>query len=875
MKRLRRSWLRATNFVMRKRDDERLLEEVECHIEMETEAHLRMGLPSAEARRQAKLSFGSIEAKRERFHEEQGLPVIENLLLDYRSGLQALRFSSILSLVAMLTLALVIAVNVFVFSVGRALLTSPLVISRPDRVYQLRPSAWESWKLLTTSLPVLMDLRQRNHTFVDLGGVNGYSHGVMEWAGKSFPVRGDEVTGNYFTLLGVPAQLGLNFSLASPDVSTIILSNDLWCSAFNANLDVIGKTVLLGRHPYRIVGVAPPDFHGTERLLWPDYWTRLQGSLGAADAAQRSAVSLTILGRLKDDSSSQAAVADLNTISRQLSLEHPETDRATSFRLVEPGLFGDMRKVVWDVLLEVALFAGVVQLAGIANLSCLLTTRFARRSREMGFRLALGSTFARLAQQFTIENAILCSVGGGLGTLLALALLTGAGRVNSPFGKIHAPLHETALILGLLFTGTSFVLLTVPVLLYLCQEKLHRSKRPALGFEVIVQESKLRDFLLIGQIALCTLLAAASVTSVARVVALRNMHLGFDPNGVFVATFDPNDASAKDMNSGTEPRVLLAGISQAPEVTAAGEISRLPMTGGLRGVPVFRQDAQSHVLADAIASPYVFSISPGYLHAAKTSLLSGRDVLWSDDARHARVAIVNSAFARQVWGQDDVVGRFFQFEGRATTVVGIVEDGKYHDLGEEHHPVVYLSLGQQAPESFALVLRTQESTERSRRSLADTLRRVAPEENFLVQEWSETLRLDLFPSQVEAFALGVTGAIAALLSMTGIAGAVAYNVDIKTKELAIRMALGARRPHLLVVASGKPLGLLIIGVVFGCILSSWVERILAPDLQRSLLSTPQVLLISALAIFTSGVSASAYPTWKVTRLEPSEVIRQE
>ncbi len=875
MKRIRRFWLRARNVVMRKRDDGRLREEAEWHIEMETEANLRAGLPPGEALRQAKLNFGSIEATRERFHEEEGIPVIENLLLGYRSGLQALRFYPIFSLVAMLTLTLVIAVNVFVFSVGRVLLTSSLGISRPDRVYQLRPTAWESWKLLTTSSPVLMDLRQWNHTFVDLAGVNGYSHGVMDWAGKSFPVRGDEVTGNYFTLLGIRAQLGSTCSSASPNVSTIVLSNELWHSAFRADPDVIGKTLLMGKHTYKLLGVAPPDFHGTERLFWPDYWTCFPLLQANAAATQRQGVSLTVLGRLRDDSSRQAAEADLDTMSRQLALAHPETDRAASFRLVEPGLFGDMRKVVWSVLLEVALFACVVQLAGVANLSCLLTARFAHRGREMGFRLALGSTFARLAQQFTIENAILCGVGGGAGTLLALALLMGAGKVDSPFGRIHAPLHATALVLGLLFTAASLVLLTVPILPYLYREKLHRSKPHGLGFEVTVQESKLRDLLLIGQITLCTLLVAASVISVSRVLALRNTHLGFDPNGAFVATFEPSEASGENVNAAIEPRVLLAGISQAPEVSAAGEISRLPMAGGLRGIPVFREDAKSHVLTEAISSPYVFSISPGYLYAAKTSLISGRDVVWSDDAGNTRGAIVNSSFARQVWGQDDVLGRAFQLEGRTTRVVGIVKDGKYHELDEQHHPVVYLALAQHAPESYALILRTRQSSERSRVNLSTTLHSLAPTQNVLIENWADTLRLGLFPSQVEAFALSVTGAIAALLAMTGVAGTVAYNVDIKTKELAIRIALGARRAHLVRVASGRSLALLLIGVVFGSLLSFWAEHLLASNFQQSLLSMPQLLLISAFAILTAGVSASAYPIWKVTRLEPSEVIRQE
>ncbi len=871
MKGLWRLWKRLGNVVLGRRNDERLLEETDWHVEMETEANLRMGLPPVEAHRQARLSFGSLEATRERIHEEEGLPAIENLLLDYRTGLQALRFSPVFSAVALLNLTLLIAVNVFVFSVGRVLLTGSMGIAQPEHVYQLRPKTWENWKLLTTSLPVLMDLRQRNHTFVDLAGVNGYSRGLMNWSGKVFQAHGEEVTGNYFSLLGVPTQLGSSFSLGAADASTIVLSDDLWRSEFGRDPHVVGKAVLLGKRSYKIAGVAPATFHGTERLLWPDYWTRMEQPQEGTGAKPRTESLVTVVGRLKNDSTSQAAVADLDTISRQLSQEHPETDRAMAYRLVEPGLFGDMRKVVEDVLLKAALFSGVVLLAGLVNLACLLVARLARRAREMGFRLALGSTFARLAQQLAIENAILCFVAGGMGTLLALGLLAAARTMASPFGMIRVPLHATAVWMGLLVTGASFVLLTVPVLIYVCREKLRRSQPHSLGFAVTVQESKLRDVLLVGQIALCTLLAAAAAISVNRAVTLRSLHLGFVPAGAFTATSD----SDQDSQGGAALQSLLGGLYPASGVAAAGAVSRLPMNGGLQGFPAFRQDAKSHALADASAWPYLLSVSPGFFRAAGTALLSGRDVHWSDDDSHPQVAVVNRALARQLWGQDDVEGRIFQLEGKDTTVVGVVEDAKYHNLDEEHHPIAYRSFTQRPSESFSLVLRPDGSLNQAGKSLTDTLHRIAADEDFLVRDWSESLQLDLFPSQVEASILAVTGAIAALLSIIGVAGAIAYNVEIRTKELAIRIALGARRAHLLLVASGRPLCLLLAGIGFGCCIGLSAERVLAPGFYRTSLSLPELLLVGAAIILLCGLSASVYPVWKLTQLEPGVVVRQE
>ena len=796
---------------------------------------------------------------------------MENLLLDYRTGLQSLRFSPIFSAVALLNLTIIIAVNVFVFSVGRVLLTGSMGIAQPEQVYQLRPSTWENWKLLTTSLPVLLDLRHRNHSFVDLAGVNGYSRGAMTWAGRGFQVQGEEVTGNYFSLLGVRMQLGTGFSLAARDAATIVLSDDLWRSRFGGDRQVVGKMAMLGRQSYRIAGVAPASFHGTERLLWPDYWTRMELPSALANTEQRAASSVTVLGRLRDDATSESAVTDLDTILRQLAGEHPGSDRAMACRLVTPGLFGDMRKVVQEVLLKAELFSGVVLLAGLVNLSCLLVARLAHRVREMGFRLALGSTFARLAQQLAVENAILCFVAGGLGTVLSLGFLAAVRTMASPFGVIHVPLHTTALWMSLLFTVTSFVLLTVPVLIYVCREKLRRCQPHSLGFAVSLQESTLRDVLLVGQIALCTLLAAASAVSVNRAVSLRSLHFGFVPAGAYTATSDADRNS--EGRAGLQ--ALLVSLSHVSGVTASGAVSRLPMTGGLQGSPAFHQDAKSHALADATSWPYVLSVSPGFFHAAGTALLSGRDVRWADNLSRPQVAVVNRALAHQLWGQNDVEGRIFQLEGKDTTVIGVVEDSKYHDLDEEHYPVAYRPFEQRPSDSFSLVLRANDSGNQTEKSLTNALHKTAPDDDFLVRDWSESLQVDLFPSEAEAFVLALTGAIAGVLSIIGVAGAIAYNFEIRTKELAIRIALGARRAHLLLVASGRPLCLLLAGIGVGCCIGLPAERVLAPDFHGASLSLPELLLLGAATILLCGLSASAYPVWKLTQLEPGLVVRQE
>jgi len=267
---------------------------------------------------------------------ETGLPFFEDLRMDIRYALRVLWKSPAFTLVALVTLMLGIGANVVVFGVLNAVLLRPLDVSDPQNLYQLRLKPWTSFKLLTTSYPAFEDFRQRNTTFSDMAAFSGYARARLGWGNAVRRVSGYAVTGNYFELLGVQPEVGRFFEATDEhgpnSAPYVVLSNDLWRSAFTADPGVVGTTVRLDKDPFTVVGVAPAQFHGTEKFVWPDYWIPI---VNWGDLHTRSSPSVTVLGRLKPGVTPQQATDNLNAIAAQMAKEYPETDSGLPVRLSE------------------------------------------------------------------------------------------------------------------------------------------------------------------------------------------------------------------------------------------------------------------------------------------------------------------------------------------------------------------------------------------------------------------------------------------------------------------------------------------------------------------------------------------------------------
>jgi predicted permease len=641
MRALKRSLTRLLNVTTGRRTGEQLREEIESHVAAQTEENIRAGMTPQEARRQARLKFGSVESVRQDYHAEEGLPIVENLLLDVRYALRVLRKSPAFTLVALVTLMLGIGANVVVFGVVNEVLLHPLAVSDPQTLYQVRHKQWTIGRLLTTSYPAFKDFQQRNTSFSGMAGVYGYSTGRLRWRNTVMRVHGDGVTGNYFDLLGVHPQVGRLFHAEDehgPESAPyLVLSDALWRKAFQADRAIIGTTVDLNDHPFTIVGVAPAEFHGAERFVWPDYWVPFVNR-GGGDPNSRTALVVTMLGRLKPGVTPQWATDNLNAISAQLGKEYPQTDDGQPLRLIHPGLWGDEGDAIRGFLYSVTVLALLVLAAACANLGTLFAARAADRSRELALRMALGSSRWRIVRQLLTE-AVMVSLLGGAAGLVSAKLLLGVLNRSQPFvGQLTVSVDARVYLAGVVFTLASALLFgMVPAWQTSRGSPLQAIKNGPVDSQQL-RRFALRDLLLGAQIAVCTLLVTASLVAVRSMVRALHVPLGFQPQGAVLADIPVSPENTKSM---------IDAVRGIAGVTSAGTINRTPFTGGLHGTPIFQPGTTEFKLKNSVLAPYVYQVSPGYLEAAGTRLLAGRDVTWHDTTKTPYVAIVNQTFAHR------------------------------------------------------------------------------------------------------------------------------------------------------------------------------------------------------------------------------------
>ena len=862
--------------------DERLREEIEAHIAAQTDENIRAGMTPQEARRLARLKFGAVEAVRESYHAEKGLPVLETVLLDVRYAFRVLRKSPAFTVVAVLTLMLGIGANVVVFGVLNAILLHPLELDDPQSLYQIRHKEWMTGRLLTTSYPAFEDFQRRNTAFSAMAGINAYSHVKLNWQNTAMSISGDLVTGNYFDLLGVQPQAGRFFHAADehgPDsMPYLVLSDALWRNAFHADPGIVGATVDLNKHPFTVIGVASAQFHGAERFVWPDYWMPMlnEQEEGRNSLLDRLSVSLTVIGRLKPGVTPREATDNLNTIVAELAKEYPDTDDGQPLRLIHPGLIGDEGDVIRGFLWSVTALALLVLAAACANLSSLFASRTADRSRELALRVALGSSRRRLTRQLLTE-AVLVSLAGGAAGLVGAALLLGALNRWHPLveSRLVATMDPRVYLAGFVFTLVSALLFGLLPARQAWQSSPLQSLKNGPSDTMRLGRFALRDLLLGVQIAICTLLVTSSLVAVRGMVRALYVPLGFQPQGALLVDVDLSQMELTDDLVLEKQKAIVDAARSVPGVVSVGIVSRTPFTGGMHGIPVFRPGTTDLRLNNAALAPYVFQMSPGYLETANTRLLSGRDVSWSDTPNTPYVAVVNRTFAQKMWGNLPAVGQRFIVSAHLTEVTGVVEDGKYHDLEESPQPVVYQPVSQSGSGDAVFVVRSQRAPNEMTAALQRTLGSIAPNASINVRSWVDSLDSELLPARAATTALGAMGLLAAMLAVTGIFGMAAYSVSKRMKELGIRVALGARKVDVMSAAVGRPMLVLCVGSALGLLAALFANRLLGQIMYQANPRDPLVVGGTVLTMALLGIAASAIPARRALSVDPSKLMREE
>lgn len=857
-----------------------LQEELQWHLEHETEKYLRSGIPEQEAKRRARLALGGLEQVSEECRNSRGISALSAVWQDIRYGVRVLKKSPAFTLVAIISLALGIGANTVAFSVVNALILSPLPLPRAEQLVSVQPRSGT-----THSFPNYRDLRDRNDVF---SGLASYRITVigLDTGGSSQRVWGYLVTGNYFDVLGAKPLLGRFFG-PSEDRERggspyAVLSYACWQTRFGGDPDIVGRAIRLNRLAYTVVGVSAKGFQGTELFYWPEIWVpmSMQAQIESFPwLDERNSFNAVVLGRLRDGISKKEAQTRLEPIAAALAKEHPRWNEGLQFKLARPGLMGDFgRGPVAAFTSGVLLLACLVLLAACANLASLLAARTADRHKELAVRMSLGAGRGRIARQLMTES-VLVACGGGLAACgLAVVLLRLLSQWHAPLDipvqfnvepdwRVFVFTCLASILSGLLFG-------VAPV-----QRAWQTNPNPALkGMPgSISRKWALRDLLLPVQVTICCLLVMSSLVAVRGLQRAFAIRLGFEPAGVAIAGFDLGLSRYKQPQGRSFQRAALEAVSRMPGVTAAAFANSVPLSVDQNSNLVAPEGA-TDFRPSARISVGVYEVSPGYFRAMRTRLLSGREFSWQDDEKAPRVAIINETLARKLFGRTDAVGRRCRGAGSSglTEIIGVVEDGKYSSLTEAPQPTLFRAAMQVYKGETVLIARTSAPESQTAALMRQAIAKMdSGLATFGVGSLTQMLGFAFFPAHAATVALSVFGVLAIMLAATGIYGMAVYSISRRRREIGIRMAIGAQPRQILQVVLGRTSILLLAGSIAGFFLGLAAGPLLASVVYQASPTDPLVMSAVPLAMALIAFAAAFGPARRALTIEPVYALRQE
>ena len=804
------------------------------------------------------------------------------LTQDLRYALRQLRKSPGFTVAAVLTLAMAIGANAVVFSVLNGLILRPLNAPQAESLYAIEHGSGSD-KDTNQSYPDYLDLRDRNRSFDDLAAYS-IAQVALDTGGNPSLTWGVEASGNYFDELRIHPYLGRFFHASDEHGANsapyIVLSYAYWHSHFHDDPGMVERTIQVNKHPFTILGVAPPEFRGTLVFFSPNFFVPLvnqeqvEGSSGLNDRGSRGL--LMVMGHLNSGATPEQTITSLNSIGSYLEKAYPKDDAKMTFSLARPSLMGDEGGApVQAFLAGLMLLAGLILLAACANLGSLFAARAADRSREVALRLALGSSRQRILRGLFTEASLISLAGGSIGLWSSVALLRWLS-VWQPFGNfpMHAPVTPDATVYGialLLTLVSGFLFGAVPVGQVLRTNPYEVVKSGSAGR--VERGITARDVLLAVQIALCALLVTSSMVAVRGLARAVHSNFGFEPQDALLVSADLHMAGYSGDRVFPMQKRIVDAVAAIPGVESAGLTDAL-LLNDANISNVFTDETTDLNLSNAAASAYVYHVSPEYLHAEGTRLLSGRSFTWHDDKNSPRVAVVNQEFARKILGS--AIGGYYKMQdGTRVEVVGIVENGKYNTLTEDPHAAMFLPIQQWPSNSTWLVVRSSHHQEELGPAIRRTLHQLDAGLPVEIETRYDEMTTALFGSRMATVSLGVMGGIGAMLAITGIFGIAAYSVSKRLRELGIRVALGAQRKEVLQAALGRALKLLAIGSAAGLLLGILASRVLAFIVYQATPRDPLVLAGAVLAMSLLGLVATWIPARRALSVDPMILLREE
>ena len=785
------------------------------------------------------------------------------------------------TMVTVVTLALAIGANTTTFSALNRFLLRRLPVDRPQELITVAAGS------LTQSYPDYVDFRDRNRS---LAGLVAYRIApvALSQGGKNTYLWGYEATGNYFELLGVRALLGRAFTVeddrrSSPH-AVIVLSYASWQDRFGGDPNIIGKKVKLNKLDYSVAGVMPKGFFGTEILLAPEFWVpmSMEAQIEAGNSSwldRRSTHNIWTLGRLKPGVSARQAESDLNAIAADLGHSYRE-DEGMKIRVSAPGLFGSfLRGPVLGFASVLVAIAGLVLLIACVNIAGMLLARSAERRREVAISLAIGASRGTLIRQLLIESLLLSVVGGTTGMLLAgwiLRALAGFPIPGGLPGNTELPFDSTVF----LFSASTCVLTTLLFGLAPALQAVRVDLLPALKNQISERFRKvqMKDLLVGAQVMLSVILLVATVLVVRSLQRALTIDVGFNPHHAVAVMFDTGLAGYDDAQGRAFEQRLNDRLKELRGVDSFALTSHLPLSLDQSNNTVYAEGKPIPKFFDATLAHH-FIVTPGYFRTMQTRMLRGREFDVHDTPESARIAVVNESFAKKMFPGEDALGKRFRTNPARTNwiqIVGIAQDGKYVSLNDTNDSAYFDARAQASTTEITVVARSTLSPDNVIHQIQHIVNDLDPAMPFFqAGSLEEYMSFPLMPARIAATMLGSFGLLAVVLAATGVYGMLAYAISRRTREIGIRVAIGAQRANILGLVLRRAALIVASASILGAGLALALGRYFTPILYGVSPKDPATYL-SALALMGAiGLIASYVPTRRALGIDPSVALRDE
>jgi macrolide transport system ATP-binding/permease protein len=934
MRRLRALFIRLAALFRKDRQDREVSAELEAHLQLHIEDNLRAGMSAAEARRQALIKLGGVEQTKEIYRDRRGLPVLEAFLQDARYGVRMLRKNPGFTCVAVLTLALGIAVNTAIFTAFDALALRPRPVKDPDQlaaVFRTTPGEAHGW----FSYPDYIYYRDHSKSFSEftllafgmaitssdlpstgpeaaprLAGAVGFHlpqllPGSAQYIGCTF------VSGNYFQMLGTVPLLGrivlpADDQLNAPPV--ILMSGNFWQRQFHSDPNVVGTVFHLNGIAFTVIGVTPVDYLGTTPAV-PDLWAPVAakvhlGGLSAQDMESRTVFAGFPMGRLKPGISLSDAQAELGVLAGQLRAAYPETERKAFVSVVSGrDNFIAIEPEMWAVIGASMAAVALLLLIACANVASLLLARAAARRKEIAVRLALGAGRRRLLRQLLTESVLMALLAGAIGLPLAgwmlhLLIVEIASALPSFWGTIALQISPDIRIFAytLLVSFAAGIAFGLAPALQASKSDVNSAlKEEGSAFGQRLSRSRLRGLLITGQMAACLVLLIGSA------VLLRGSQLALkiDPGYearrvVYLEVHNPENLHYPQPRLLQLNRDLIQAIANLPGVLSVAQASRSPI-GGIRWVPVAPAGAAPAIPGASGGEPtgagYSY-VTPNYFEALSIPIVRGRIFTPREAVGQVPVVIISEATARRFWPSDDPIGKHLKIGSERATmhfsgekdpfianseVIGVARDVRSMDLRKLDDSYLYLPLSQTHQWTSTLLARTEGDPTPLLPVIGQEVRRVDANLPVVGAPLYTMISMDPFfvVSRIGGVLASIVGALGLFLACLGVYGMVSYSVAQRTREIGIRMALGAKGIQVLRLVMREGFRPILSGIAIGVVASAGVSRALSATLFG--LSPLDMVSFAgmSLVLIVIALLATWLPARRATEVDPMVALRYE